>query len=118
MYFPGADGVDDDARMWQCFMYLRDPLNSSDADSNHYALPLSISPVIDGSKMEVIRIDHLPTGKDNTISEPKPWKSQPGNEYVPEYQKLRTDLKPLQVVQLEGASFSVAAQGTSNVIEW
>ncbi|KAK4498489.1 hypothetical protein PRZ48_011147 [Zasmidium cellare] len=114
----GSDGVEDDARMWQCFMYLRDPLNSSEADSNHYALPLSISPVIDCSKMEVIRIDYLPTGKDNAVSEPKPWKSQPGNEYVPEYQKLRTDLKPLQVVQPEGASFSVSEQGTSNVIEW
>lgn len=68
--------------------------------------------------MKVIRIDHLPTGKDNTITGPKPWNPKPANEYVSEYQKLRTDLKPLQVVQPEGTSFTVTEQGTSNVIEW
>ena len=114
----GSDGIEDDERMWQGFLYLRDPLNSDEADSNHYALPLSISPVISCSEMKVIRIDYLPTGTDNTITEPKPWKSQPANEYVPEYQKLRTDLKPLQVVQPEGASFTVSQEGTSNVIAW
>lgn len=97
---------------------MRDPLNSDEADSNHYALPLSVSPVIDTVSMEVIRIDQLPTGKDNTITGPKPWDPKPANEYVSEYQKLRTDLKPLQVVQPEGTSFSVTEQGTSNVIEW
>lgn len=113
----GSDGINDDERMWQCFLYLRDPLNSSEADSNHYALPLAISPVISSSTMEVIRIDHLPTGKDNTSS-PNPWTPKPANEYLPQYQILRTDLKPLHVVQPEGASFSVTAEGTSNVITW
>ena len=97
---------------------MRDPLNSDEADSNHYALPLSVSPVIDTVDMKVIRIDHLPTGKDNTITGPKPWDQKPANEYMSEYQKLRTDLKPLQVVQPEGTSFTVTEQGTSNVIEW
>ncbi|CAK3900730.1 related to peroxisomal amine oxidase (copper-containing) [Lecanosticta acicola] len=114
----GSDGIDDDERLWQCFMYLRDPLNSDEADSNHYAFPLSISPVISCAEMKVIRIDRLPTGKDNTITAARPWNPKPANEYVPEYQKLRTDLKPLQVVQPEGASFVVSEQGTSNVVEW
>ncbi len=104
--------------MLQMFLYLRDPLNSGEVDSNHYALPLSISPVVSTETKEVIRIDHLPTGKDNTITGPKPWQQRPANEYVPEYQKLRTDLKPLNVVQPEGASFAISQQGTSHVVEW
>jgi primary-amine oxidase len=114
----GSDGVNDDDRIIQAFLYLRDPLNSDEADSNHYALPLSISPVIDTVSMKVIRIDHLPTGKDNTITGPQPWKQQSANEYISEHQNLRTDLKPLQVVQPDGTSFTVTEQGTSNVIEW
>ena len=41
----GADGVADDARQYQCYMYMRDPNNSKEVDSNHYAFPLSFSPV-------------------------------------------------------------------------
>lgn len=112
----GADGVHDDERMWQTFFYMR--ADANEADSNHYALPLSISPVVSSVEQKVIRIDHLPTGKDNTITGPKPWKPVAANEYIPEAQKLRTDLKPLNVVQPEGASFTVTEQGPSTVIEW
>ncbi|TAQ84205.1 hypothetical protein B7494_g7470 [Chlorociboria aeruginascens] len=109
----GSDGINDglftDAkRTFQCFLYIRDPTNSSERDSNHYAMPISISPVIDAATMKVTRIDHLPTGVDNTIKEPAPYKVQPANEYIPEAHSLRKDLKPLNVVQPEGASFKVA----------
>ncbi|KAF2088583.1 hypothetical protein K490DRAFT_64632 [Saccharata proteae CBS 121410] len=114
----GADGVNDDDRMFQCFMYIRDPSNPSELDGNHYALPLPISPVISTETMKVIRVDIMPTGKDNTIKPVQPYKVQPPNEYIPEAQKLRTDLKPLNVVQPEGASFNVTQEGTSNVIQW
>lgn len=97
---------------------MRDPANPSEPDSNHYAHPLTISPVISTETMQVIRIDYLPTGKDNTLKEPQPYKPQPANEYVSEYQTLRTDIKPLHVVQPEGASFTVTEQGTSSVVEW
>lgn len=115
---PGADGIGDDERLWQTFMYMRDPKNASEADSNHYALPLPISPVVDPVSMKVVRIDYLPTGKDNNVSEPGPWKPKPANEYTPEYQELRKDLKPLNVVQPEGVSFSVTQEGTSHTINW
>ncbi|KAI9837753.1 MAG: hypothetical protein M1819_006687 [Sarea resinae] len=114
----GSDGVDDDERMWQCFLYIRDPANPSEADSNHYALPLAISPVVDPTNMTVIRIDLMPTGADHTSKETQPYKIQPPNEYIPEAQKLRTDLKPLRVVQPEGSSFKVTQQGQSSIIEW
>lgn len=114
----GSDGVGDEDRLYQCFLYLRDPMNSSEADSNHYAMPLPISPVVSTESMQVIRVDLLPTGADNTIKPVEKYKIQPPNEYIPEAQTLRTDLKPLNVVQPEGASFQVEQQGTSNVISW
>lgn len=114
----GSDGVGDEDRLYQCFLYLRDPMNSSEADSNHYAMPLPISPVVSTESMRVIRVDLLPTGADNTIKPVEKYKIQPPNEYIPEAQTLRTDLKPLNVVQPEGASFQVEQQGTSSVISW
>ncbi|KZF21758.1 hypothetical protein L228DRAFT_221769 [Xylona heveae TC161] len=114
----GSNGIDDDNRMYQCFLYMRDPFNSSEADSNHYALPLAISPVVDTVTMRVSRIDHLPTGADNTVKPTVPYKLKPANEYIPEAQVLRTDLKPLNVVQPDGASFKVSKQETSSVIDW
>ncbi|MCJ1475057.1 hypothetical protein MMC13_003717 [Lambiella insularis] len=115
----GSDGIDDDRRMFQCFMYMRDPMNASDADSNHYALPLAISPVVEATDYKVIRIDMLPTGNDHTTKPTQPYKVQPPNEYTPEHQELRTDLKPLHVVQPEGASFTITKAGeTGEVIQW
>lgn len=94
-------------------------MNPSEEDSNHYALPLTISPVIDTETWKVIRIDQLPTGADHTTKETRPYKVQPPNEYIPEHQNLRKDLKPLHVVQPEGASFQVTQAGeTGEVIEW
>jgi primary-amine oxidase len=123
-YSPGSDGINeglftDDKRMFQCFLYVRDPKNPDEKDSNHYAMPLSISPVVSAETMKVTRIDILPTGADNTIKEPGPYKVQPANEYISEAQNLRKDLKPLNVVQPEGASFKVSnfsEQG--HAIEW
>jgi len=91
----------------QCFLYMRDPNNSSEPDSCHYAFPLPISPVIDTITFEVIRIDIMPTGLDEKIKPLAPWKPVGPNEYIPEAQTLRTDVKPLRVVQPEGASFTV-----------
>lgn len=104
--------------MYQCFLYMRDPKNTDELDSNHYAFPLAISPVLSADQRKVIRIDIMPTGKDNTIKPTQPWKPVHANEYIPEAQDLRSDLKPLQVLQPEGASFSVAQEGTSYTMEW
>lgn len=106
------DGLfSDHKRVKQCFLYMRDPANSSEPDSCHYAFPLPISPVVDTVDLKVIRIDILPTGLDSTIKPVAPWAGPvPPNEYLPEAQPggLRTDLKPLRVVQPEGASFTVS----------
>ncbi|KAI9814290.1 MAG: hypothetical protein M1832_005930 [Thelocarpon impressellum] len=115
----GSDGRGDDRRQFQCFLYIRDPMNSSEADSNHYALPLDISPVIDTETMKVTRIDRLPTGSDASINETRSYRVRPSNEYLPKYQNLRSDLKPLHIVQPEGTSFSVTRVGeTGSSINW
>ena len=94
-------------------------MDPSNADSNHYAFPLAISPVVDTVENKVIRIDIVPTGIDNTIKETQPYKVQPPNEYTSEHQALRTDLKPLNVMQPEGASFTATQAGeTGEIIEW
>ena len=106
--------------MYQCFLYMRDPNDSGNLDSNHYAFPLAISPVVDCVEMRVARIDILPTGEGLEKKPSQPTPIAPPNEYTPEHQKsLRTDLKPLNVVQPEGTSFKVTQVGeTGYFIEW
>lgn len=110
----GSDGLKkgttffDDKRVYQCYLYMRDPQNSEQADSCHYAFPLPISPVIDPSTLELVRIDILPMGHDAEVKPLGPWTPVPPNEYIPEAQaSVRSDLKPLRVSQPEGASFTV-----------
>ncbi len=94
-------------------------MNPSNLDSNHYAFPLAISPVVDCVELKVIRIDFLPTGADHSIKEMQPAQIPLPNEYVPEHQTLRTDLKPLNVIQPEGASFHVTKIGEfCETVEW
>lgn len=116
---PGADGNNDDERLYQVFLYMRDPANASEVDSNHYAFPLPISPVIETNNFNVIRVEYLPTGADNTLKEPRPYQAKPANEYIHEHQDLRKDLKPLKVIQPEGASFNLTEVGeTGHTLEW
>ena len=76
--------------------------------------------MFDAASFELIRIDHLPTGLDNSTGDySKPYQPVPPNEYLAEYQKLRQDLKPLHVIQPEGASFTVIPAGeTGRIIDW
>lgn len=108
----GSDGIKnekffDDKRVMQCYLYMRDPYNPHESDSCHYAFPLPISPVVDTVTMKVIRIDVVATGLDEKVKPLAPWKPVEPNEYIPEGNALRQDLKPLRVVQPEGASFTV-----------
>ncbi|KAK6077890.1 copper amine oxidase [Seiridium cupressi] len=117
----GADGVSDDVRQYQCYMYLRDPNNAKEIDSNHYAFPLSFSPplthyikIVDAITMKMTKMDYLPTGAGVELKPTQPWRPTKPNEYIPELNDQRTDLKPLRVVQPEGASFTIEG----DVIKW
>ncbi|KAH8594026.1 copper amine oxidase 1 [Bisporella sp. PMI_857] len=107
-------------RYTQGLCFARDT-RSGNSDSNHYGYPLPIIPVMDTRNKEIIRIDKLATGgkedglnygthERNVVDHCSP------AEYVPELlaQPLRTDLKPLNVVQPDGPSFQV--DGT--LINW
>jgi len=78
----------------------------SEAKDNGYARPLdSMVILVDLYKMEVIRIEDYPI---------TPLPPEPGNwarEYIP---SMRQDLKPVDIVQPEGASFTV----DGNEVAW
>ena len=78
----------------------------SEAKDNGYARPLdSMVILVDLYKMEVIRIEDYPIA---------PLPPEPGNwarEYIP---NMRKDLKPVDIIQPEGPSFTVEG----NQVEW
>lgn len=111
---------EENRRYFQGLCFARD-MRSGNPDSNFYAYPLPFIPVMDAHKREIIRIDRLATGgkgdplgaithSKNVIDHCK------SSEYVPELLKngTRKDLKPLNVLQPEGPSFSV----DGGLIEW
>ncbi|EPS38160.1 hypothetical protein H072_8063 [Dactylellina haptotyla CBS 200.50] len=100
--------------------YARHPSNNH-PDGNIYAIPLPIIPIMDLQTMKVVSIDPAASGgtEDGFAYNTHPKKAIDhciANEYVPELQPngLRKDLKPLQVTQPEGASFTV----TGRLVEW
>ena len=115
----GSDTSNEQRRLLQAFLYMRDPANPKNPDSNHYAFPLPIVPVLDPTTMKVIRIDMVATGRGLEKKATSKAKPHPPKEYTPEHQRLRTDLKPLQVVQPEGTSFKATRVGeTGQTVEW
>ncbi|KIW72758.1 hypothetical protein PV04_00933 [Phialophora macrospora] len=108
----GSDGVVDRERQYQVYMFVGE---RGKPDSNHYARPLTFSPVVDTTLMKVTRIDYLPTGTTHETHETKPWEYQKPNEYVPEELDIRADLKPLRVLQPQGTSYSIEP---GNVLRW
>jgi primary-amine oxidase len=78
----------------------------SETKDNGYARPMdSIVMVVDLYKMELIRIEEYPTAP--LPPEPANW----AREYIP---NMRKDLKPIEIVQPEGTSFTVEG----NQVEW
>lgn len=94
-------------------------MNPANPDSNYYAFPLAISPVVDAVDSKVIRIEFLPTGNSLDTRMTQPFQVRPPAEYIRDDHELRTDLKPLNVIQPQGASFTVTNSGeTGHVIDW
>ncbi|KAF4965928.1 hypothetical protein FSARC_6315 [Fusarium sarcochroum] len=112
------------SRYMQGLVFARDVSNNN-PDSNHYAYPIPIIPVMDLETKTIIRIDRLATGGSDDGLEPEKRGDTPKKlfqhshaaEYVPELldRPLREGLKPLNVTQPEGASFTISSDG---LIEW
>lgn len=111
-------------RTMQGLVFCRDA-SKNNVDSNHYAYPLPIIPVMDFRSKKLIRIDRLATGGHGDPLEAAALGKTPRNmfthtkaaEYVPELldRPLRTDMKPINITQPEGASFQVT---DGSLVEW
>ncbi|KAM0754698.1 hypothetical protein T439DRAFT_377138 [Meredithblackwellia eburnea MCA 4105] len=120
----GADTRAERPRLIPFMCYAR---LSSNTSSNHYNYPLPIQPVLDSSDFTLHAINWTPIfGGDNidgVDALPEgifPWEKMAPKEY--EYDAelrqengfpLRAGLKPLQVIQPEGASFTVQGRTVS-----
>ncbi|ODV88761.1 hypothetical protein CANCADRAFT_52934 [Tortispora caseinolytica NRRL Y-17796] len=92
-------------RLFQIFMYARP---KSQPDANHYAHPLAFSPIFETATKKLVTIQELPTGLDDTLKATKPFvPSFVTNSYLPEDQPSLRPLKPLRVIQPEGASYTI-----------
>ncbi|KAH8898240.1 copper amine oxidase [Thozetella sp. PMI_491] len=119
--YGGPDVEDGSTRFFQGLCFGRDT-RSGNPDSNFYAYPIPVIPIMDAGKREIVRIDEPATGGNG---EPLTGKSHEAKvldhcrtaEYVPELlpNGTRKDLKALTVVQPEGPSFSVS---DANLIQW
>jgi primary-amine oxidase len=77
----------------------------SESKDNGYSRPLdSLVVVVDLYKMEIIRIEEYP------INPLPPESSNWAREYIP---NMRTDLKPVEIIQAEGPSFTVEGNHVS-----
>lgn len=115
----GRDAENEHDRKSQVFMYARNP-ETNHPESNPYAFPLDFLVILDLTKGEVERILHLPLGVKATDVNATNGVRKLGKPVEPEYvhelqsQKMRTSVKPLQVVQPEGPGFDISG----NLIEW
>lgn len=120
--YGGIDATDEHRRFFQGLIFAQDTRNGN-PDSNFYAFPLPLIPIMDAHKREIIRIDRLATGgrgdslEGKTHDETKILDHCANAEYVPELlpNGTRTDLKTLNVVQPDGPSFKVT---DDSLVEW
>ncbi|PQE33946.1 Copper amine oxidase 1 protein [Rutstroemia sp. NJR-2017a WRK4] len=108
-------------RYFQGLCFAQDTRNGN-PDSNFYAYPLPIIPIMDATTREIVRIDKLATGG---IEDGFKVGSQVKDllahcksaEYVPELLEkgVRQDMKPINVIQPDGPSFSVKDE---SLVEW
>lgn len=118
----GAPEVEDgDRRLFQGLIFARDT-RSQNPDSNFYAYPLPLIPVMDADTKEIVRVDELATGGNGDkfagrTHLPEVIKHCQSSEYAPELLPggTRKDLKPLSVLQPNGASFKIS---DGNLVEW
>lgn len=119
--YGGLDLEDEPRRYFQGLIFANDT-RSGNPDSNFYAYPLPLIPVMDAHKQEIIRIDRLATGgKEDGLTDktnsPHVIDHCTTSEYVPELlpNGTRKDLKPLNVQQPDGPSFKVTDE---SLVEW
>ncbi|KAH6708998.1 copper amine oxidase 1 [Leptodontidium sp. MPI-SDFR-AT-0119] len=119
--YGGLDLDEPNLRYFQglCFAQRK----TGNPDSNFYAFPIPLIPVMDAVTKKIVRVDKLPTGGiGDGLREQTHGKHIlehcVDSEYVPELltgnQKTRENLMPLSVVQPSGPSYTVQ----DSLVEW
>ncbi|SPO06756.1 related to copper amine oxidase [Cephalotrichum gorgonifer] len=115
---PWAYGTDDPKerrRLFQCYMYAA---MDDHPEANHYSIPLPLAPIFDAHTMELVQLEKLPMGVGAELdAETQPWTPVKPVEYSADLlgeENLRKGLKPLQVIQPEGPSFTI----TGRKVQW
>lgn len=84
---------------------------NDDPQANHYSVPLPLAPIFDAHTLELVDLQRLPLGDNGQLDpETQPWKPVEAVEYsdgILGPDAFRKDLKPLHVIQPNGASFSI-----------
>lgn len=91
---------------------------NDDPEANHYSLPAPVAPIFDAHTLELVALEKLPLGEGPEVdTETQPWSPVSAVEYsanIMGEHSMRKDVKPLQVVQPDGPSFTVAGRQ----VEW
>ena len=118
--YGGPDPNETSPRYTQGLVFAK--LRHDNPDTNHYGFPLPLIPVMDTHNKNIIRIDRLATGgSEDGLEYGTGPKDVLGHckpaEYAPELldTPLRDDVKPLNVLQPDGPSFTVS---DDSLIEW
>ncbi|KAF7958424.1 hypothetical protein EAE96_001972 [Botrytis aclada] len=118
----GGSMTEENPRYFQGLCFAQDTRNEN-PDSNFYGYPLPLIPVMDYATKEIVRIDKLATGGiedgfEVGTHDKEILKHCKPAEYVPELLEngTRKDMKPINVVQPEGASFTVGED--ESLVEW
>jgi primary-amine oxidase len=105
----GTDEPAEKRRLFQCYMYIA---FSDHPEANHYANPLPLAPVFDADSFELLWITKLPMDE-KLADQSEEFQAMDHNNFqLNDYHEegqasVRGDLKPLQYVQPDGASFTV-----------
>jgi len=97
-------------------------MNNGNPDSNFYAYPLPLIPVMDAHTKKIVRVDRLATGGKGDSLTGKTHSERildhcTSAEYVPELIAggTRKDMKPINITQPDGPSFKVTDE---SLVEW
>ena len=119
--YGGPDPTDEHKRYFQGLCFAQDKRNGN-PDSNYYAYPIPLIPIMDAQKKEIIKVERLATGgKEDGLGEGLRKNNMTEHcrsaEYIPELLEggTRKDLKPLNVSQPDGPSFKVT---DGSLVEW
>ena len=101
--YGGLDFGAENRRYFQGLCFAQDTRNGN-PDSNFYAYPLPLIPVMDAHKKEIVRLDRLATGgKEDSLTgkthSPRILDHCQPAEYVPELVEggARKDVKPINI---------------------